>query len=263
MNEFSVTPLGTVSPYPKDKCNCPGFLIQSGEEKILLDCGSGVSRLLKFPDDLKNLIIIISHFHPDHYSDMGCVSSATLCYHRLGELNEKIKVYIPRITSITNPVCTLPGADYLELIDYSEKGYISTRYGCFQHVNLEYGNMKVSFLKNVHDILTFSVKIEAYEKSLVYTSDTAYNDRLVEFCKNVDLLISEATFLKGQNCTFGHMYAWEAGMLAKNANVKKLMLTHFWPEIDKQEYVKEAKEYFKNTIAAREGNKLVLRSSDF
>ena len=42
-------------------------------------------------------------------------------------------------------------------------------------------------------------------------------------------------------------------------NVKKLLLTHFWPEIDKDEYVNEAKEIFENTEAAVEGKKLILK----
>ena len=48
------------------------------------------------------------------------------------------------------------------------------------------------------------------------------------------------------------MYAHEAGMIAKNANVKKLLLTHFYPTIDKKLYVNEAKEIFNNTEAAIE-----------
>ena len=48
-------------------------------------------------------------------------------------------------------------------------------------------------------------------------------------------------------------------MIARDANVDQLVLTHFWPELDKELYVNEAKEIFSNTIAAEEGKKLVLR----
>lgn len=57
MTGFSVTPLGTVSPYPKGTCNCPGFLVQSGDKKVLLDCESGISRLLHFPEIDKKLYL--------------------------------------------------------------------------------------------------------------------------------------------------------------------------------------------------------------
>lgn len=269
MSEFSVTPLGTVSPYPKGKCNCPGFLVQSGDNKVLLDCGSGVSRLLKFPEDLKNLIIIISHLHNDHYSDLGSFAIAAFCYHRLGELNEneKIKVYHPAYELLMSKILALigwSGSSYLEFIDYTEKGAHIPINNFYSYFDVKYGDMNLSFFKNIHgssynEHKTYSTKIESNGKTLVYTADTEYNDNFIEFCKNADLLISEATFLKGQKCTPGHMYAYQAGMLAKNANVKKLMLTHFWPEIDKQLYVEEAQEYFANTIAAEEGKKLILR----
>lgn len=42
-------------------------------------------------------------------------------------------------------------------------------------------------------------------------------------------------------------------------NVDKLLLTHFYPYIDKELYVKEAKEEFENVEAAIEGKKLILR----
>lgn len=266
MNEFSVTPLGTVAPYPKGNCNCPGFLVRNGNQKILLDCGSGVSRLMNFPEDLKDLIIIISHLHKDHYSDLGAFSDALDCYHRLEILNETVKVFLPEFWQVAfdynNIISILASSEYMKLIDYGEQGYVETTSHAYLHFNLVYGNMKLSFLKNLHgtyDINTYSTKIEANGKSLVYTADTEYNEQLVEFCKNADLLISEATFLKGQPKTKGHMYAYEAGLLAKEANVKKLMLTHFWPEIPKSEYVKEASAYFENVIAAEEGKKLILR----
>ena len=47
--------------------------------------------------------------------------------------------------------------------------------------------------------------------------------------------------------------------LVRSANVQKLLLTHFWPSIDREKYVNEAKEFFDNTEAAEEGKKLILR----
>ena len=45
--------------------------------KILLDCGNGITRNLNFPEDLNNLTIIISHLHRDHYSDIFSIAYAT------------------------------------------------------------------------------------------------------------------------------------------------------------------------------------------
>ena len=93
MSEIKITPLGTVSPYPKGNHNCPGFLLEYNKEKLLLDCGSGTSRLLSMEEDLKNLSIIISHNHLDHYSDLTTIAYASYCYHNLGLINKRVKVY--------------------------------------------------------------------------------------------------------------------------------------------------------------------------
>ncbi len=253
MKEFSVTPLGTVSPIPTMECNCPGFLVKCGEEKILLDCGSGVSKYFSRPEDLKNLRIILSHLHLDHFSDLGNFVYASYVYHNLGMLDSKVKVFYPYHHIVNDNIIEI----YSKENNYMEFDY-------YTNLNeFNFGNMKISFLRNVHDVVAFAIKIIAYNSSLVYTSDTGYNSDLVKFCSGVDLLISESSLLKEHGLVKGHMYAWEAGKLAKETRVKKLMLTHFWPIINKKLYVKEAKEYFQDTIAAEEGKKFILRKGGF
>ena len=75
------------------------------------------------------------------------------------------------------------------------------------------------------------------------SSDTGYKHNcLEEFAKDANLLICESTFLRGQiKVEDHHLFAHEAAEIAKKANVQKLVLTHFWPSIDKQKYVNEAK----------------------
>ena len=257
MDKLIITPLGTVSPYPKENKNCPGILIENKTQKLLLDCGSGVSRLLNFPTDLNNLMIIISHIHKDHYSDLSSFQYASYVYYKLGLLKERVKVYYPFFSFNSNNL----EYNYAEkLLEITNKDSFLDMKVYFEKTELKYGEMNISFMKNPHDkdIETFSTKITLGNLSVVYTSDTAYNEKLIEFAKNSNLLICESTFLSNQKCTTGHMNALNAGLLAKKSNVETLMLTHFWPEIDKEEYVKEASQYFENTIAAEEGKKLIL-----
>ena len=251
-NEVSVIPLGTVSPYPKGNLNCPGFLVMIGKYKILLDCGNGISKMFKYPDAFNDLIIIISHLHNDHFADLGAFAYTSYVYHKLGKLNNKVKVLIPN-----KDIKSTYAYDYLKNLDNS---YLDIE-NYDGKTNLNYGGADISFIKNLHDITTYSTKIKYYNKTIVYSSDTGYEfDHLDLFAKNADLLICESTFLydqKGDN-NF-HLSAFDAGMIAMAADVKKLMLTHFFPEIDKQKYVIEAQKMFENTIAAEEGKKLVLK----
>lgn len=268
-----VTPLGTVSPYCKNNLNCPGFLIQYKDNKILLDCGNGITNLLNFPDDLNNLTIIISHLHPDHYGDLLSIAQTSYVFNRLGYVNEKIKVYIPEGDKINvsedykdtdgwamsrrveknlidfDYLLGLEKTSYLEFVPYKKNDKIN------------YDELIISFQKNPHQLTTYSTKLETEGIKVVYSSDTGYKGNcLEEFAKDVNLLICESTFLKGQvKNEDNHLFAFEAGKIAKKANVDKLLLTHFWPEIDKQKYVEEAKTYFSNTEYAEEGKKLILR----
>ena len=95
MSEIKITPLGTVSPYPKNNRNNPGFLIEYKDNKILLDCGNGITRLLDFPSCLKNLHVFITHYHLDHSSAIGALQYGSYCYHNQNMLDKPIKIYLP------------------------------------------------------------------------------------------------------------------------------------------------------------------------
>ena len=250
MVEIKITPLGTVSPYCKGNMNCPGFFVENNHNKILLDCGNGIIRYLNLVKDLNNLTIIISHLHKDHYGDLLNIAQTSYVLKRLGYLQEKIKVYIPTGDKIsvkedykdndgwgTTKTVRKNLIDFDYIMDLSKVGYLEI---------IPYEN---------NSILKTEVLI------LVYSSDTGYyGNSLEEFAKDANLLICESTFLRGQiKSEDSHLFAYEAGLIAKNANVEKLLLTHFWPEIDKQNYVDEAKEYFDNVEAAIEGKVLRLK----
>ena len=129
--------------------------------------------------------------------------------------------------------------------------------------NFNIDDLKITFKDNKsHIIESFMVKLESDSKKIVYTSDVGITNfnKLIEFCKDSDLIICESSFLRKHNSnSTTHMTAYDAGILAKKAQTKKLLLTHFWPEEDRKLYVDEAKENFKNTESAREGKQLILR----
>lgn len=271
--QIVVTPLGTVSTYCYENKNCPGFLVQYGENRILLDCGNGISKNLNLPNDLKNLTIIISHLHPDHYGELLSIAQTSYVFNRLGYLHERIKVYIPEgdkikvtehykdddgwaVSSVGEKnlidfyyLLSLEKESYLQFIPYRQKD------------KLNFDDLQISFARNPHPLITYSTKLETEEIKLVYSSDTGYKGNcLEEFAKKADLLICESTFLRGQiRNGDNHLFAHEAASIAQKANVDRLVLTHFFPSIDKQEYVDEARQIFSNTEAALEGKKLILR----
>ena len=39
---------------------------------------------------------MITHYHKDHFSDIGAIQYASYVYHNLELLNKKIKIYLPQ-----------------------------------------------------------------------------------------------------------------------------------------------------------------------
>lgn len=253
MNEVIVTTLGTVSPYTKKDMNCPGYLIEYHDKKILLDCGNGITRLLNFPDILDNLSVIVTHFHKDHFGDLSSIQYASKVYYKLGMLTDKINIYLPKEDYKCFKQAIISDSDsYANYIDI------------FDGYSFYVDDLKVSFYNNgSHTIDSYMVKLENDDNKIVYTSDigTTNYDGLVNFCKDADLLICESSFLLKHNANSKtHMTARVAGLLANDSNVDKLLLTHFWPEEDKGLYLEEAKEVFDNSFVAKEGEKISLNS---
>lgn len=252
MSKLVVIPLGTISPYCKGKMNCPGYLITYNDKKILLDCGNGITRLLDFPSDLNNLTVIITHYHKDHFGDLGILQYASYVYHKLELLDDKVKVYLPK-------------DDFQD----SKKSIINNKESFTFYEDIDVDNiiniddLKISFHNNnSHTITSYVVKIENKNLKIVYTSDigTTNLTPLIEFCRNADLLICESSFVESHHTlSTTHLTTKTASIIAKGAGVKKLLLTHFFPETDKNEYLDEAKVSFKNVDVAKEGKKLIFK----
>ncbi len=100
-------------------------------------------------------------------------------------------------------------------------------------------------------------------KKIVYLTDTIYFKDLKNLIKDSDILICEATYMSDKEdkaLEYEHLTAKQAGMLAKESNAKKLVLTHFSQRYENvQPLIKEAKSIFKNTIEAKDFLILELR----
>ena len=251
MVQIKITPLGTVSPYCKGKHNCPGFLAEYKSKKILLDCGSGITGLLNFPEDLKDLSVFISHFHKDHFSDLGLVQYASYVYRSLGMTENEADIYLPYSEYLDNKSAVMKTPEaFVKYHSIDEKAKYTI------------DDITVSFFENSsHTIPSYAIKLENNSFKIVYTSDTGNPDmdKLAAFSRNADLLICESSFVRSHNAASStHLHAHEAGELAKKAGADILMLTHFWPETPKSEYSEEAREVFRRTIAAEEGDPVII-----
>lgn len=94
-------------------------------------------------------------------------------------------------------------------------------------------------------------------RSYAYCSDTRFVPELAETLRGVDLLFHEATFSESDAARAAetmHSTAAQAAMMAKLAEVRRLLIGHFSARYeDEGVLLKEAKAVFENTLMAREG----------
>ncbi|MES2690132.1 MAG: ribonuclease Z [Bacteroidota bacterium] len=95
-----------------------------------------------------------------------------------------------------------------------------------------------------------------------YCSDTCYDERVIEQVKEVDLLYHEATFLHDRldrALETRHTTALQAGIVARKAQVKKLLVGHFSSRYDSlHELLNEARLNFDETYVANEGERFYI-----
>ena len=99
-------------------------------------------------------------------------------------------------------------------------------------------------------------------RSYAYCSDTAYYPSVTEQIQGVDLLFHEATFASSDSARARqtqHSTARQAAQIARDAQVKRLVIGHFSARYDDEEILlKEAQEVFPNTVLAQENLQLSI-----
>ena len=95
------------------------------------------------------------------------------------------------------------------------------------------------------------------EKVYAFCADTKYDESLIPHIEGADMIYHESTYLDNlqqKAIERFHSTSKQAALLAKKANVKKLLLGHFSSKYDTlEEFEKEAREIFENTELAIEG----------
>jgi ribonuclease Z len=98
---------------------------------------------------------------------------------------------------------------------------------------------------------------------LVVVGDTGNTENLIDVCRNADGLVIESTYLQEEAemaSQFGHLTAKDAALLAKEAGVKQLFLTHLSRRYREKDVQAEAQQYFENVQVARDFDTFTVRT---
>ena len=210
---MKLTVIGSWGAYPGKDGATSGYLLQAEGYNVLLDCGSAVLSKLPGYIDINDLdAVVLSHYHPDHTADVGVLQHAVIVQKALDKRIKPLTFYGHTEDAYFQ---TLALENYTTSV-----GYVEGK-------EFPIGPFTFSFLRALHPVTAFSMRIEYEYKAIGYTGDTEWNERLPEFSKDVDIFLCEASlFSQFKGKVSGHLTAVEAGELADKASVGRLVLTH-------------------------------------
>lgn len=212
------------------------YLLEKEGFMLVIDMGSAsLSKFQKYKNITDINAVVLSHYHTDHIADIGVLQHALLIHHY-----------------VKGDVKTVPIYGHME----DEEQFKQLEHDFTEAVaydpneELKIGPFSITFIRTKHSVPCFGMRITDGEKTIVYTADSAYQEAWIPFCENADLLIADSNFYKGQkNEKAGHMTSEEVGYIAKQSNVKHLLLSHLPQFGDREKMIDEAKLCFQGEIS--------------
>lgn len=251
MSAIKLTVLGNQGPYPGPGGACSGYLVRHGGTSVLVDCGPGVMSRLQQQIDLSSLdAIVISHYHPDHYSDFLAMRYALHYIDTVGDMRHPVTLALPA-QDIEWYLREIVGENYRRLFNIAPIEH-GGRLEVGGHANGRNSRLLLGFRQMNHAIPSFGLIVypggHEYRSRapLAYTSDTGICKSLEEMASSAHTLLAEASAVEedARGRTAGHLSAAEAGRVAAENGVARLLLTHLHPANLPERSVLEASEAY-------------------
>jgi ribonuclease BN (tRNA processing enzyme) len=223
---------GTAAPHPSRVC--AGHLVESGDVKLLLDCGNGVMfRMAQLGIEWPKIThIALSHFHYDHVGDLPALLTAF----KWGQLPPRTEAltligppgtgeWLKRVAAAHGEWVTEPGYP-LSIEELAPNSQFSIGVPPLQFT------VEAARVPHTNDSVAYSVK--SGRARLVYTGDTSPSDALADWAAGCDVLLTECS-LPASFAVSQHLSPESAGAFAARANPGRLVLTHFYPPVEQED----------------------------
>jgi ribonuclease BN (tRNA processing enzyme) len=187
---------------------------------VWLDCGPGTLANLQEHIGLHDLTaIVVSHSHPDHWSDLPAAHNA------LGYYFDRRAVPLYGTADTRERLLVAKGGSIDEVFDW----HTITDRSAFA-----IGDLNFRCAVTDHPVETLAMRVDSNGSSFGYTSDTGSAWSISTLGPGIDLMFCEATFPEERAGEFPHLTAAEAGTAARAAGVGELVLTHLLPGADRE-----------------------------
>ncbi|MCB0914495.1 MAG: MBL fold metallo-hydrolase [Actinobacteria bacterium] len=246
---MKLTVVGCAGSYPNASSAASSYLIEYDGFAMVMDFGSGaLGPMHDYIDPLRIDAVLLSHLHADHFLDM-CSFYVVRRYHPSG-MPPIIPVYGP--DDVAERLASAYGMDPDPGMSdcFDARGYPT---GEFQ-----VGPFTVVATKVTHPVECYALRVTAAGRTLVFSGDTAPCEALVEAARGADVALFEASFREQDDNPDGlHLTARQAGLLAAEAGVGRLILTHLVAWHDNSGALAEAEVFGGDVSLAEPG--LVVR----
>jgi ribonuclease Z len=303
MTQLSIIFLGTGGSWPTVKRNVSSVALKRAGEILLFDCGEGTQRQFQKSSlsYMQTSKIFITHFHGDHFLGIpGLIQTMQLndrdiplyIYGPKGMNDILVQLLSLGYFKPNYPVISqeLDGGDILEFEGYkinvirANHGVPALAYCLVENMRpgkfdkpkaLSLGIPEGPLFSKLQKGETISLKDgrkitpdvvlgpERKGRKIVFSGDTRPMKEMVEFAKDADVLIHEATFeseLEDVAGEYGHTTAAQAAEIAKEANVEKLFLIHISPRyIDYRLLEEDARKIFKESFVPKDFQEIEVK----
>jgi len=245
---------GSSSSIPRPDRACSSYLVDDGETPIVLDLGTGAFSNLRRHVDYDGLgAVVISHMHADHFIDLIPLRYALK--YGLRRRREKLPVHLPPggLTLLRNLVDAFPS----EPGEFLDDVFALSEYDPSQPLAIQGATLR--FAQTAHYIPAFAVRWQRSGASVTYSADTAPDERVVALARETDVFLCEATLRHGEvePGVRGHSSAAEAAAMARDAGVRRLVLTHYGEESTSADLDQSARELFPGEILIADDHRTV------
>lgn len=245
-----LTILGTGTFFVDKNRSASAYLLEIDNKKILIDCGSGtlirLSQIGVKPQDID--FVFITHFHADHTSDLFPLF-----------MNLRLTDFLGTNISLKFPQIIGPKGIYKFILNCSKnyellslKNWDKVKFKDIKKEQKISRGITVKAFKVNHIAFGLAANAYAYRftykgEVITFSGDSTKCNGIEKACKNADIFVCDASYSKG-NGNLAHMDTYDIGEIAQRNKVKKVILSHLYPQTDNVDIVNEVKEKFSNEV---------------
>lgn len=236
-----LTVLGCSGSLPGPDAPASGYLLEAEGFLLAVELGPGTLAELQARRDPFQLdALAFSHLHADHCSDFASLAVLRR-YHPSPSRDpraHRLPVYGPSTTprrfamAYATSDAELPDIDHSDVFDFR----------AWTPGPVEIGPFTVRTAPAAHPCESYSLAITHDGRTLVYTGDTGPNAALTALVDGADVLLTEASWTHAADRPADlHLSGAQAGELAADAGVERVLVTHIPPWADAEAIMTEVK----------------------